>query len=200
LLGPERRSHVLSEKEKKITAYHEAGHAVVSHVLPEADPVHKVSVISRGRAGGYTLKLPLEDKRFHSRSEFIADLSVLLAGHAIEEKIFGDVTTGASSDLRKATQLARAMVTEYGMSKKLGTRTFGDKEELIFLGKEFGEQRDYGETFAQLIDEEISRLLHEAYERAQKTITENMERIERVVDTLLKEETIERDAFDRLMA
>ncbi|PIZ78086.1 MAG: cell division protein FtsH, partial [Parcubacteria group bacterium CG_4_10_14_0_2_um_filter_41_6] len=119
MLGPERRSHVLSEKEKKITAYHEAGHALLAHILPDADPVHKVSIISRGRVGGYTLSLPSEDRQFHSRKEFIADLSVLLAGHAVEQKIFGDVTTGASSDLRRATNLARKMVTEYGMSEKL---------------------------------------------------------------------------------
>ncbi|MBI2637147.1 MAG: ATP-dependent zinc metalloprotease FtsH, partial [Parcubacteria group bacterium] len=192
LLGPERRSHVLSEKEKKITAYHEAGHAVVAHVLPEADPVHKISIVSRGRAGGYTLKLPTEDRRFHSRSEFVADLVVLLAWHAVEEKVFKDITTGASNDLKRATQLARAMVTEYGMSERLGTRTFGDKEELIFLGKEFGEQRDYGETFAQLIDEEISLLLREARERAQKLIAANMQYIERVVASLLENETLER--------
>ncbi|MBI2636956.1 MAG: ATP-dependent zinc metalloprotease FtsH [Parcubacteria group bacterium] len=200
LLGPERTSHVLSEKEKKVTAYHEAGHAVVAHLLPDADPVHKISIVSRGRAGGYTLKLPTEDKRFHTRSEFIADLSVLLAGRGIEGAVFGDVTTGASSDLKKATQLARAMVTEYGMSEKMGARTFGDREELIFLGKELGAERDYGETFAQMIDEEISRLLREAYHRAQKLIAANTERIERVVRALLRDETIEREAFLQLVA
>ncbi|MEK7189040.1 MAG: ATP-dependent zinc metalloprotease FtsH [Patescibacteria group bacterium] len=200
LLGPERRSHVLSPSEKKITAYHEAGHAVVAHVLPDADPVHKVSIVSRGRAGGYTLKLPSEDRRFHSRKEFAADLSVLLAGHAIEGAVFGDVTTGAASDLKRATDLARAMVTEYGMSEKLGARTFGDKEELIFLGKEFGEQRDYGETYAGIIDEEVSRLLREAYERARKLIAEHMGRIERVAATLLEQETLEREEFEALMA
>jgi len=200
MLGPERKSHILSEKEKKITAYHEAGHAVVAHLLPEADPVHKVSVVSRGRAGGYTIKLPSEDKQFHSRAEFIADLTVLLAGHAIEQEVFGDITTGAASDLKKATQLARQMVTEFGMSEKLGTRTYGDKEELIFLGKEFGEQRDYGEKYAQLIDEEISRFLREAYSSAKSLITDNTEYIERLVEVLLKDETIEREAFEQLMA
>ncbi|OIO48832.1 MAG: cell division protein FtsH [Parcubacteria group bacterium CG1_02_41_12] len=200
MLGPERRSHVLSEKEKKITAYHEAGHALLAHILPDADPVHKVSIISRGRVGGYTLSLPSEDRQFHSRKEFIADLSVLLAGHAVEQKIFGDVTTGASSDLRRATNLARKMVTEYGMSEKLGARTFGDKEELIFLGKEFGEQRDYGEKYAQLIDEEISLLLSEAIERAKEILHENMEKLERIVCVLLEKETIEKNEFEELMA
>tara|TARA_Y100000310_G_scaffold165626_1_gene165356 strand:- start:4066 stop:5892 length:1827 start_codon:yes stop_codon:yes gene_type:complete len=199
MLGPERRSHILSEKEKKITAFHEAGHAVVAHVLPDADPVHKVSIVSRGRAGGYTLKLPTEDKKFHTKSEFTSDLSVLLAGHAIEQTVFGDITTGASSDLKKATQLARQMVTEFGMSEKLGTRTFGDKDELVFLGKEFGEQRDYGEKFAQIIDEEISRFLNEAYAQAKKLISENSAMIDKLVEVLLKQETIEREEFEKLM-
>jgi len=199
MLGPERKSFVMSEKEKKITAYHEAGHAIVANILPEADPVHKVSIISRGSAGGYTLKLPTEDKRFHSKSEFIADLSVLLAGHAIESKIFKDITTGASSDLKRATNLSRQMVTVFGMSEKLGTRTFGDKEELIFLGKEISEQRDYGEKFAQIIDEEISRFLDEAYTTAQKVIEDNMSKIEKLVEVLMKEETIEKNEFETLM-
>jgi len=199
MLGPERRSHVLSDKEKKITAYHEAGHAVAAHVLEDSDPVHKVSIVSRGRTGGYTLKLPLEDRRFHSRREFLSDLAVLLAGHAIEQEVFNDITTGASSDLKKATNLARQMVTEYGMSEKLGARTFGDKEELVFLGKEFGEQRDYGESFAQIIDEEISRLLDEAYTRAKKILDENMEKIERVAKVLLENEIIEQKEFEKLM-
>jgi cell division protease FtsH len=199
MLGPERKSFIMSEKEKKITAYHEAGHAILANVLPEADPVHKVSIISRGSAGGYTLKLPTEDKRFHSKSEFIADLSVLLAGHAIESKVFKDITTGASSDLKRATNLAKQMVTVYGMSEKLGTRTFGDKEELIFLGKEISEQRDYGEKYAQLIDEEISRFLDESYSQAQKVLEENMPKIEKLVAVLLKDETIEKDEFETLM-
>ena len=200
MLGPERKSLLLSEKEKKITAYHEAGHALVAHILPEADPVHKVSIISRGRAGGYTMSLPSQDKRFHSKSEFLADLAVLLAGHAIEQKVFKDITTGASSDLKKATNLAKQMVTEYGMSKRLGARTFGDKEELIFLGKEFGEQRDYGEKFAQIIDEEISCLLNESYAQAEATINENNDKLERVVRALLEKETIEKQEFEDLMS
>ncbi len=199
MLGPERKSFIMSEKEKKITAYHEAGHAVVAHLLPEADPVHKVSIISRGRAGGYTLKLPTGDKRFHSKSEFLSDLAVLLAGHAIENEIFGDITTGASSDLKKATNLAKQMVTEFGMSEKLGTRTFGDREELIFLGKEISEQRDYGEKFAELIDEEISSFLGDSYSNAKKIITDNMPKIEKVVQVLLDKENIEKEEFEALM-
>ncbi|HLD86019.1 MAG TPA: ATP-dependent zinc metalloprotease FtsH, partial [Patescibacteria group bacterium] len=139
MLGPERKSHLLSDKEKKITAYHEAGHALVAHFLPAADPVHKISIISRGRAGGYTLKLPTEDKHMHPKSEFVADLAVMLAGHVTEREIFGEVTTGAQNDLKRATRLARQLITDYGMSDKLGPRTFGLKEELIFLGREITE-------------------------------------------------------------
>ncbi len=200
MLGPERRSMVLSEREKKITAYHEAGHAVTAHFLPNSDPVHKISIVSRGMAGGYTIKLPTEDKRFHSKSEFMSDLSVLLAGHAVESKVFKDTTTGASSDLKRATYLAKQMVTVYGMSERLGTRTFGDKDELVFLGKEFGERRDYGEQFAQIIDEEISKFLKEAYDSAFEIISKNMDKIEKLVKVLLEKETIEREDFEKLMA
>lgn len=200
MLGPERKSFLMSEREKKITAYHEAGHAVVAHLFPSPDPVHKVSIIARGRTGGYTLKLPLEDKRLYNKSEFLADLAVLLAGHAIEQEIFNDVTTGASSDLRKATALARQIATEFGMSEKLGPRTFGNRDELVFLGRTISEQRDYGEKTAQTIDEEISRLIREAYEAARKIIKNNRERIERVAAVLLEKETLEREEFARLMA
>ncbi|MBI4122501.1 MAG: ATP-dependent zinc metalloprotease FtsH [Parcubacteria group bacterium] len=200
MLGPERRSLVMSEREKKITAYHEAGHAVVAHVLPDADPVQKVSIIARGRAGGYTIKLPTEDKRFHSKSDFVADLAVLLAGHAIEEMVFSDVTTGASSDLRRATSLARSIVTEFGMSEKLGPRTFGDSGEMVFLGRDLAIQRDYSEKVAQSIDEEISRFLGEASRTAVKVIKENMERVEKLVAVLLEKETVEAEEFAALMA
>ncbi|MDP1709906.1 MAG: AAA family ATPase, partial [Candidatus Komeilibacteria bacterium] len=200
ILGPERKSFILSEKEKKVTAYHEAGHAVVAHLIPGADPIHKISIIARGRAGGYTLKLPLEDKRLHKKSEFVGDLSILLAGHAIEKAVFSEVTTGASSDLRQATALARQLVTEFGMSEKLGPRTFGDKEELIFLGRAISEQRDYSEKVAQDIDEEISIFLQTAYKRSENFIHDNMDKIEKVVDVLIKQETIEAEEFARLMA
>lgn len=199
MLGPERKSFILSDQEKRVTAYHEAGHAVVSHLIPEADPVHKISIIARGRAGGYTIKLPTKDKRLHNKTEFLADLAVLLAGHAIEKQVFKDITTGASSDLRQATSLARQLVTEFGMSEKLGPRTFGNKEELIFLGREISEQRDYGEKIAQAIDEEISDFLDKAHQRAQDIIRENMDKIEKVVEVLLSRETIESDEFKKLM-
>ena len=199
MLGPERKSHVMNEKEKKLTAYHEAGHAVVAHLLPEADPVHKVSIVSRGRAGGYTLKLPTEDKRLHKKAEFVADLSVMLAGHAIEQIIYGDVTTGASSDLKKATSLVRSLVTEYGMSEKLGTRTFGKKDEMVFLGRDIHEQKDYSEKTAERIDEEMSEFLDKAYKKATELIKNNMDKVEKLVKVLMEKETIEKEAFEKLM-
>jgi cell division protease FtsH len=200
MLGPERKSRVLSDQEKKITAYHEAGHALLTHVLPHADPVQKVSIISRGMAGGYTLKVPLEDKRMHSRTEFTEELSVLLGGYIAEQEIFGDITTGATSDLRRATSLARSLITDYGMSRNLGPRTFGNKEELIFLGRELHEQRDYSEKVAEKIDEEIAAYLHDAAETARRIINERRADLERIVAVLMEKETIEKEAFDAIMA
>ncbi|MFZ5391188.1 MAG: ATP-dependent zinc metalloprotease FtsH [Patescibacteria group bacterium] len=199
MMGPERKSHILSTKEKKITAYHEAGHALVAHLLPKADPVHKVSIISRGRAAGYTLKLPLEDKYMHQRSEFEADLAVMMGGHAAEKEIFGEVTTGAQNDLKQATKLARQLVTEYGMSDKLGPRTFGLKEELIFLGREISEQRDYSEKVAQVIDEEVSRFLKVAYQTAQSLIKKNKAKLDKLANTLISKEVLEKQAFEEVM-
>lgn len=200
MLGPERKSHLLSEKEKKITAYHEAGHALVAHFMPAADPVHKISIISRGRAGGYTLKLPSEDKHMHPKSEFEADIAVMLAGHAAEQEIFGEVTTGAQSDLKRATGLARKLVTEYGMSDKLGPRTFGLKEELVFLGREISEQRDYSEKVAQVIDDEVSHLLKKGYTEAQGIIKKQKTKLDLIANELIKKEVIEREEFEALMA
>jgi len=198
LLGPERKSHILTEREKKITAFHEAGHALVAHELPHADPVHKVSIISRGRAAGYTLKLPVEDKHLHSKSEFIDDLAVLLAGYVTEKEIFGEVTTGASNDLKQATLLARRLVTDYGMSETLGPRTFGEKEELIFLGREIKEQKDYSEKIAELIDKEINKLIANASKTAKEIITRMRSKLNEIALLLLKKETIEREEFEAL--
>ncbi|OGY90527.1 MAG: cell division protein FtsH [Candidatus Komeilibacteria bacterium RIFCSPLOWO2_01_FULL_52_15] len=200
MLGPERRSSIMSEKEKKITAYHEAGHALVAHELPNADPVHKISIISRGRAGGYTLKLPTEDRKYHSRAEFLDDLAVMLAGHVAEKKIFNEVTTGASNDLKKATQLARQIVTQYGMSDELGPRTYGEHEELIFLGREIHERRDYSEKTAEAIDSTIMKLIRNALKTAEDIITRQRERLEKIAQTLLVKETLEKDEFEQLMA
>ena len=198
MLGPERRSHVISDKEKKITAYHEAGHALVAHQLPHTDPVHKISIISRGRAGGYTLKLPIEDKHYHSKTELVENLAVMLAGQAAEKEIFGDITTGASNDLAQATKLARKIITQYGMSETLGPRTYGEKEEMIFLGREIKEQRDYSEKVAEAIDAEVSKFLKKAYNTAKEIIKAMRPNLEEIVQKLLEKETLEREEFEAL--
>lgn len=195
LLGPERKSYILSEHEKKVTAYHEAGHALVAHVSPNTDPVRKVSIVARGSAAGFTLKLPIEDKKLHSRTEFLEELAVLLAGRITEQEIFGEVTTGAQHDLRQATKLAKKIITEYGMSERLGLRTFGQKEELIFLGRELHEQRDYSDHMAEEIDKEINQLLTDAARQARQIIKDRRSELEKIVAKLMKEETIEAEAF-----
>jgi cell division protease FtsH len=199
MIGPERKSRVITDQDKKITAYHEAGHAVVAHFLPGVDPVQKISIIARGQAGGYTLKVPVEDRHYHAKSDFINELSVLLSGHLVEKEIFGEVTTGATSDLRRATAIARSLVTDYGMSENLGPRTFGEKEEMIFLGREIHEQRDYSEKIAEKIDEEIAAFLEVATKAALNIIKTKSNYIEKVVEVLLKQETIEKDEFASLM-
>ncbi len=199
MIGPERKSRVITEKEKKITAYHEAGHALVSHFLSNIDPVHKISIISRGSAGGYTLKAPSEERHLHTRSEFVSEIAVLLAGYLVEKDIFGEVTTGATSDLRRATSLARSLVTDYGMSDRLGPRTYGDKEEMIFLGREIHEQRNYSEKVAEDIDKEISNFIELAKSKAQNIINEHKKQLEKIVAVLLEKEIIERKEFENLM-
>jgi len=199
MLGPERKSRVISEHEKKITAYHEAGHALVAYELPNTDPVHKVSIIARGRTGGYTLKLPETDKRLHTKKEFVDDLAVMLGGYVTEKVVFGDVSTGPSNDLKQVTNLARSLVTQYGMSDKLGTRTFDNKDEMIFLGKEIHERRDYSEAIAQKIDEEVSRFVSHAYKAAEKIITSHKTKLEAIVKALLEKESLEREEFEKIV-
>jgi cell division protease FtsH len=199
MLGPERKSRILSVKEKEITAYHEAGHAIVSHFLTHTDPVHKISIISRGRAGGYTLKLPTEDRHLHTKTEFIEEIAVLLGGYLTEREWFKDVTTGATSDLRRATALARRLVTDYGMSDNLGPRTFGDKEEMMYLGREIREQRDYSEKIAEAIDTEIAGFISQGMALAEKVIKDYRAELESVAQRLLEKETIEKDEFEELM-
>jgi cell division protease FtsH len=194
-LGPERRSRVISEEEKEIVAYHEAGHALVAHLIPGADPVHKVSIIARGGAGGFTMFLPQDDQNLVSESEFAARLAVGLGGRAAEEIMFTDVTTGASGDLEHITRMARAMVTQYGMSKKLGPLTFGDKEELIFLGRQLSEQRNYSEEVAEQIDFEVRRLVDEAHKRALQICRDHIDKLKLIAQRLLEEETLEADEF-----
>ena len=195
MLGPERKSHILSAAERAVTAYHEAGHAVVGHMLPHCDEVHKVSIISRGRAAGYTMSIPDEDKKMHSRKEFIDDLAMMLGGFVAENEIFGDITTGASNDLQRATELARELVTKYGMSDVLGPRTYGDREDMPFLGKHMNESRDYSEKIAEKIDEEINTLLNTAKETAKNIIRTQRAKMDAVVKHLLEKETIEKDEF-----
>ena len=198
ILGPERKSKILNVKEKEITAYHEAGHALIASNLKNADPVQKVSIISRGQAAGYTLNVPQEDKRLYSRAYFIDELAVLLGGYVSEKIIFGDVTTGASNDLERATDTARKLVTRYGMSA-LGPRTFGRKEELVFLGKEMSEEKNYSEATAKEIDMEVSHFIGDAYKTAEKIITEKKETLERIAKTLLEKETLEQEEFNELL-
>lgn len=199
VLGPERRSHIFSKKEKEITAYHEAGHALVSCSLPFTDPVHKVSIVSRGRAGGYTLKLPTEDKHLRSRSEFESELAVLLGGFVAEKIIFKDTTTGASNDLKVASDLARRMITQYGMSDTLGPITFGEKEELVFLGKEISTQRNYSETIAFQIDEEIKKLVVKGLTSAKKVLTFKIDVLNKIAKELINKETLEQKDFYALV-
>lgn len=199
MLGPERKSSAMDEHEKKVTAYHEAGHAIVAHFSKDADPVHKVSIISRGRAGGYTLKLPDRDKHLHTKSEFAADLAVMLGGRVAEEEFFGEITTGAGSDLEKATRLARQLATRYGMSSELGPRTFGHREEMVFLGRDIAERPDYSEETARQIDTAVNAFIDEAYKTARKLIQTNKTKIEAVVKVLMDKETLERDEFEAIM-
>jgi len=198
--GPERKSRVISDEEKHIIAHHEAGHALVMKMLPHCDPVHKVSIVARGTAGGYTMTIPEEDHYLQHRNKFKADLASLLGGRVAEEIVFKDVTTGASNDLERATKLARAMVTQYGMSEKLGPLTFGEKEELVFLGREISEQRNYGEEVARQIDREVRRLIDEAYQTARQILIDNRDKLTEVAERLVREETIDAATFNAMFA
>ncbi len=195
IAGPERRSRVISEEERKVFAYHEAGHAVIAHVLPKCDPVRKVSIVARGMAGGYTLTLPEEDHYVLQRSKIEEDIAMSLGGRAAEEVAFNEISTGASNDLEQVTKLARAMVTRYGMSAKLGPLVYGHKEELVFLGKEISEQRDYSEAVAQTIDTEVRAIIVRAYERAKSILQEHRDALDRVAGQLLERETLSADEF-----
>lgn len=198
IAGPERKSRLISEEEKRIVAYHEAGHAVVMNALPQADPVHKVSIIARGMAGGYTLALPEEDRTLMPRKKLMADMVGLLGGRAAEEIVFDDITSGASNDLERVTRMARSMVTRLGMSNQLGPVVYGQKEELIFLGREISEQRDYSESVAEEIDSEVRRLVSESYDKARKILTEYREKLDAVAERLLENETISREEFEEI--
>lgn len=198
MLGPEKRSRILSDHEKEVTAYHEAGHAVIAYCTPHSDPVRKISIVSRGHAGGYTLKLPEHDKRLHTRSEFFGELAALMGGYVAELHKFKELTTGASNDLMKATELARRIVTEWGMSE-LGPMTFGHKDEYVFLGRELHESRTYSESTATKIDEQIARLITTAQHKAEEILRAYNGRFELVAQTLLQQETIEQQQFADIM-
>jgi cell division protease FtsH len=198
IAGPERKSRLINEEEKRIVAYHEAGHAVVSNAIPEADPVHKVSITARGMAGGYTIMLPEEDRTLMSRKKLYADMIGLLGGRAAEEIVFDDITSGASNDLERVTKMARAMVTRLGMSNELGPMVYGQKEELIFLGREISEQRDYSEEVAEQIDKEVRKLVGEAYDQARAILVKYREMLDAVAQRLLEVETISREEFEAI--
>ncbi len=198
LLGPERKSHILSKKEKEIAAFHEAGHALVSSFLLEAEPIRKISIIARGFAAGYTLRMPKEEKRIKTKTEFLAEMATLLGGYVAEKLKFGQITTGAADDLKKASDLARRLVKKYGMSK-LGPVSFGEKEELIFLGREISEQRNYSEKVATLIDKEVEKFIKDAEKRAKKILLKKKKLLEKIARTLIEKETIEKEEFEKLI-
>ncbi len=199
LMGPERKSHVMNAEEKKITAYHEAGHAIVAHMMAHAHPVNKVSIISRGRAGGFTWQLPEDDRHLNSVADFKDDLAVMLGGRMAEDTVFGEITTGASNDLQKATALARSMIMDYGMSQKLSNRVFGSHHDAIFLGRELGEPRNYSEDVARLIDNEVALLIDEAAKRAGDTIKKHRDKVDKIAAKLVKDEVIDKDEFIELI-
>ncbi|NLG29189.1 MAG: cell division protein FtsH, partial [Chloroflexi bacterium] len=199
IAGPERRSRIISDKEKRITAYHEAGHALCFAKLENTDRVDKVSIIARGMYGGYTLAVPDEDRNNMSRSELADELAATLGGRAAEATVFNEITTGASQDLRQATQTARNMVMQWGMSETLGQRTFGKKEELVFLGREIAEQRDYSEEVAAQIDREIKGMIDGAYERALWVVTTYRDRLDAIANRLIEVETLERAEFEAIV-
>jgi cell division protease FtsH len=200
LLGPERKSHILTPEEKKISSYHEAGHALVAAALPNADPVHKVSIVSRGRAAGYTLKLPVVERHLYSKSHFLDELAVSLGGYASEKIVFKDITTGAADDLQKATDIARALITKYGMSEKIGPITLAGEEEMVFLGKELGiTEKRYSEETAKLVDEELSKIMKESLKRAKNILEKNRPALNALAKKLIEQESIERQEFEELM-
>ena len=198
LLGPERKSHILSKKEKEISALHEVGHALVSSLLEKSSPVRKISIISRGSAGGYTLKMPKEEKRMKTKTEFLAEISVLLGGYCAEKMKYGEITSGSSNDLEKASFLAKKIVKEYGMSS-MGPVSFGKKDDLVFLGKDIGDKGDYSEKIAAKIDEEIFLILKKASDRATKVLKENKDLLDKITSVLIEKETIEKEDFEKLM-
>jgi cell division protease FtsH len=198
IAGTERKSRLISQEEKLIVAYHEAGHAVVMNALPEADPVQKVTIVARGMAAGYTMALPKEDRTLTARRKLMVDMVGLLGGRAAEELVFDDITSGAANDIERVTQLARTIVTRLGMSEELGPMVYGQKEELIFLGREISEQRDYSEAIAEKIDKEVRRLVNESYSQAKEILHTYRNELDKVAQRLVEVETIPREEFETL--
>lgn len=200
ILGPERKSSVLSKKEKEIAAYHEVGHAIIGHLLPNTDPIHKISIISRGMALGITMSLPEEDRKLNTRSQILDNITMSLGGRAAEEIIFKEITTGASNDIERATKMAREMVTRYGMSEKLGPQMYGRREEMVFLGRELGEhEKNYSEEIAAEIDREVASIIKDSYKEAKAVLVKHKNKLVEVSDKLIEKETIEEEEFGKLM-
>jgi cell division protease FtsH len=200
IAGPEKKTRLLSEHERKVTAYHEMGHALVGHYLPNCDPVHKISIISRGQALGYTISLPAEDKFLMTKSALMDQMGATLGGRAAEELVFHEVTTGAANDIEKVTATAKHMIMRYGMSEKLGPRVLGRNHDMPFLGRDMGAEPDYSEEIAREIDDEIRRVIEEAHERARKVLSEHMDELHKISELLIERETIDKDQFERLLA
>jgi cell division protease FtsH len=198
ILGPERKNRAINEHERDITAYHEGGHALVAASLKESDPIHKVTIVSRGFAGGYTMKLPIEDRHLKTRKQFLAELAMMMGGFAAEELTFDDISTGASNDLKEATQLARKLVTKYGMSD-LGPVTFGDSQEMVFLGREISSERNYSEKTSEAIDLEVKKFLGHAHETAKKILSTHKKALEAIAMALKEKETLEQEEFNKLL-
>jgi cell division protease FtsH len=200
IAGPEKKTRLLSEHERKVTAYHEMGHALVGHHLPNCDAVHKISIVSRGQALGYTISLPSEDKFLTTKSALMDQMAMTLGGRAAEELVFHEVTTGAANDIEKVTGTAKHMVMRYGMSEKLGPRMLGRNHDMPFLGRDMGSEPDYSEEIAREIDDEIRRVIEEAHDRARKVLAEHMEELHNLSELLIEHETIDKDQFERLLA
>jgi len=199
IAGPEKKSRVISEFEKKIVSYHEAGHALVAELLPHCDPLHKVSIIPRGRAGGYTLLLPREDRNYMTRSQLLDQITMMLGGRVAEQLVLNEISTGAQNDLERATATVRKMITEWGMSDELGPMTFGNKQEQVFLGRDIARDRNYSEAVAFAIDKEVRRIMEESYKRAEQLLRDNLDKLHLIDETLMEKETIEADEFAELM-
>jgi cell division protease FtsH len=200
IAGPEKRSKVISEKEKRLTAYHEAGHALVATMLPNTDPVHMISIIPRGRAGGFTMILPKEDKYYRSKTEMEETLVHLLGGRVAEKLVLDDISTGASNDIQRATKIARGMVTHYGMSDELGPMTYGSDEDEVFLGRDFSKSKNYSEEVAAKIDNEMRSIIDKAYYKAENLLKENMDKLHKVAEALLEKETLDAEQFNEIIA